>query len=295
MSDPRRLRVVDPGSFEATLLESLREQQPHPDAKARALAAVAVASLGTHAALGVQSAQALAQGKVGSLAVKVSGLALKGSTALAAKLSVATLAVGIAAGSIALRTEPEAPRAQAAHGRSREPPVAARHASMRTIGQPTGAVDPEPAPSTLATRDLGPAPERTRGIGSTPRAASASAVGHEASRAPTKSSLGPRLAHEVDALANVKRLLEVASPATALEQLDLYDRAFPQGELRAEADVLRIEVLLHVGRATEAHTLARGWLQREPAGPYAAKLKRLVAPTRSDASESAIELPHAGQ
>jgi hypothetical protein len=295
MSDPRRIRLVDQGSFEAVLLESLREQQPDPNAKARVLAAVAIASVGTQAAVGAQNAQALAHGQAGSLAAKASGLAVKGSTALLAKLTGAALAVGIAAGSIALRTEPEASRAHEAAARSREALVAARHASTRSVGQPTAAGDPAAAPSTSTTAHPGPAHERTPGMGPAPRAAPPSAVGHGPSRVPTKMTRGPRLAHEVDALSNVQRSLEVASPAAALEQLDRYSHAFPQGALRAEADVLRVEVLLRAGRATEARKLAQLWLEREPAGPYAAKLRSLVARARDDASESAIELPHAGQ
>lgn len=88
---------------------------------------------------------------------------------------------------------------------------------------------------------------------------------------------------EADLLARELALLDEArrqlgtNPAGTIAVLDTYSRTFPRGGLRAEADVVRLEALLQLGRRKEAEALATRLMARDKEGLIRERVKRLLA------------------
>ena len=59
----------------------------------------------------------------------------------------------------------------------------------------------------------------------------------------------------------------------ALSKLESYDRRFPGGMLRAEADAARVFALCGAGRADKARAAAARFAQRYPSSPAAARVQ----------------------
>jgi hypothetical protein len=92
-----------------------------------------------------------------------------------------------------------------------------------------------------------------------------------------------------DLLAEQLRLIERArqdvqsrDAATALRDLDEYQRRFPRGHLRTESTVLRVEALVLAGDHTAARQLAGSFLLAHPDSPYARRLRTLLAGTSEE-------------
>lgn len=85
-----------------------------------------------------------------------------------------------------------------------------------------------------------------------------------------------------DALARELALLDDArvqvthEPKTALATLDRHRTAFPRGALKLEADVLRVEALLRLGRRADAMRLATSLEKADREGLVQDRLKRLM-------------------
>lgn len=294
MSDPRRIRDEAQGSFEAVLVESLRDEPSDPGAKARTLTMIAAVSWTAHAGL-AQTAHAVSNTQTSVGSVKASGLWLKGGAALATKWTGIALVVGVTVSSATLLVAPrrEAPLATAAElhtPRQAKLPVPA----PREVEHPRAAVLEAPAAEprlrvdqVSATASFA-APSATR---SAPRqhVPSRDSRGHDAED--VVSVADPRLAREVSALSAAKRAVVSEGPGAALVRLDAYIREFPSGMLRSEADVLRIEVLSRAGDAPKARALAEAWLTREPSGAYAAKLRSLLVQMQTNLEENGITVP----
>jgi hypothetical protein len=62
--------------------------------------------------------------------------------------------------------------------------------------------------------------------------------------------------------------------ASAIASLDAYDAAHPNGSLKPEAIVLRIQALGHSGKTVEAQALANEFQKKYPQHPLAQQLKR---------------------
>jgi hypothetical protein len=58
--------------------------------------------------------------------------------------------------------------------------------------------------------------------------------------------------------------------------LQQYQREFPKGELRVDAEVLAIEALAGAGRTAEAQRRAQQFLSQRPADPHVARVRWLV-------------------
>ncbi len=67
-----------------------------------------------------------------------------------------------------------------------------------------------------------------------------------------------------------------SAPLTLLRD---YDARFPDGALRSEATMLRIEALIATGRRDEAARLGRSVIDRDPDGPYVARIRSLLGET----------------
>jgi Outer membrane lipoprotein len=88
-----------------------------------------------------------------------------------------------------------------------------------------------------------------------------------------KRSPGLRLEEEAALLAEVQGALRSGQAAAALSKLESYDRRFPTGMLRAEADAARVFALCGAGRVDKARAAATRFVQRYPSSPAAARVQ----------------------
>jgi outer membrane protein assembly factor BamD (BamD/ComL family) len=63
----------------------------------------------------------------------------------------------------------------------------------------------------------------------------------------------------------------------ALELLERFETQFPEGVLRPEAAILRIEALVASGDRPAAARAARAFLAANPSSPYAPRIQRLLS------------------
>ena len=85
------------------------------------------------------------------------------------------------------------------------------------------------------------------------------------------------LAQEMSLLDDAERAGRRNDYGSALASLDAYERAFPDGALAAEAQVLRISALLGSGNQTAARERARSFLERYAPSPLAARVRAMIA------------------
>ncbi len=88
-----------------------------------------------------------------------------------------------------------------------------------------------------------------------------------------KANNGLRLEQEAALLAEVQGALRSGQANTALGKLESYDRRFPTGMLRAEADAARVFALCSAGRVDKARASAARFVQRYPSSPAAARVQ----------------------
>lgn len=84
------------------------------------------------------------------------------------------------------------------------------------------------------------------------------------------------LALELAALEGARRRLRDQDPAGAMKLLDDFDRRFPRPRAGEEATVLRVEVLLGLGRTADAHRIGRDFIIRRPESIYRARVVQLL-------------------
>jgi hypothetical protein len=89
----------------------------------------------------------------------------------------------------------------------------------------------------------------------------------------------PKLAPEIVLLDLTRKALAEGYGVRALTLLRDYDARFPDGALRSEATMLRIEALVAIGRRDEAARLGHGVIDRDPDGPYVARIRSLLGET----------------
>lgn len=109
------------------------------------------------------------------------------------------------------------------------------------------------------------------------------APGKQLARAPTVDALPLRsagsssdLAAEVAALDGIRTALSIGAWRDAEKQSDAYRRAFPQGALRSEAEVLAIEGLLAQGRKQAAVAAGERFISSHPRDPQVARMRALI-------------------
>lgn len=78
------------------------------------------------------------------------------------------------------------------------------------------------------------------------------------------------------ALLDEARLALSSSPAKALVLLDTHHREFPRGALLLEANLLRVETLLALGRRADAEAVAKRLRARDREGLVQERLERLL-------------------
>jgi hypothetical protein len=253
VTDPRRL--VEERDIGATLLASAGSDAPDARTRHRVAAALglaaSIATL-TSASSGAGSMGAtgtnLGAGAAGGRAGAAAWLTLVGgglvATALAGNLIVATMLGHTRHSAEAVSTMPAAATVQA---REAEPEPAARSDSSSSAGTP-----PTPMQSEAIAH-------RGKGL-----------------HAGVDPSGESPLARELRSLDAARSALERLEIGEAFIALDRYDRTFPNGTLRTEASLLRVDALLARGDGAEARRLARDLLARDPSGPQARRLRTIV-------------------
>jgi hypothetical protein len=188
---------------------------------------------------GAVAARIAAEGAIAASTTTTTGKAA-GAGALVKGLVVAGAVATGAAGFFALQPA-EAPPVPVAH--------TARPAALRPAAPPP-VVAPEPAPS--------PAPEATE------------------PPAPTHAAKPPsnlRLEDEAALLAEVQGALRSGQANLALGKLDSYDRRFPGGMLRPEAEAARVLALCAAGKVERARSAAARFALRFPSSPALARVQ----------------------
>lgn len=251
MKDPERFIERGAGALEAELVGSMRDDVPSAAAKARALAAF---GLGAAATAASSATAAAVSGK--AAASSVVSLAAKW---LIVGAGTTVLAVGVAhrAGwsfdGAAHRTP--APAALPAPKQAAPASVVAKHD------------DTESAPSSGETA-------ASDGQVTAPSSRSAAGVRVRSARAPSAPDV--ELAEEVRALDQARQAALSHDSARALRLVTAYQAKFPKGKLGPEATVLAIEALIASGQKGAAAHLARTFLQRDPSGPLAERVRTLL-------------------
>jgi hypothetical protein len=131
------------------------------------------------------------------------------------------------------------------------------------------------APRIVATRAMAPLPAVSEPVASValepvPPAETSVPLVRQPSRAPNASL---RLQDEAALLAEVQGALRNGQAAAALGKLESYDRRFPSGMLRSEADAARVFALCGAGRAEKARAAAARFVQRYPNAPATARVQ----------------------
>ncbi len=138
------------------------------------------------------------------------------------------------------------------------PPPPPKHVAHVAHVAPPPPPAPEPAPVEAAPQEPAPAP-----VAEPPTAEPA--------------PLDPRkLAAEVALLDRARSQLRAHQLDAALAALDDYSRQFPAGDLDAEAEVVRIEVLIAAHDAARANALGRQFLETFPHSPLAPRVRSLI-------------------
>jgi hypothetical protein len=84
------------------------------------------------------------------------------------------------------------------------------------------------------------------------------------------------LSSEIAAIDHAKRALAYGNAGEALRRVDVYDAAFPNGTLAAEATALRVEALARAGRLDESRAALARLRANHPDSPLLENLARIV-------------------
>lgn len=233
MSEPRRLLEDSESATEQALLHAGRSYRSSRETRAKTLAA-----------LGIASSTAVAA--AGSASASLTGAKVTGAKLLTAKLLVAVSV----AGAVSL-----APVAyHLLHERDTNRTTVAAPAARSTPIERAESVPVPPlveAPVALSEGTLAPA----------------------AGRPPARVAEPVSLAQELVALDAVRATMAGGDAQGALLLLDGYAKTCPQGRLRLEAELLRIDALAKSGQTQAARRRAEAFLRRHPGSVLAARAR----------------------
>ena len=251
MTDPVRLLQSDADPLRQALLRSAGRDGLSSSAKARVATALGV---GAAAALLPVAATVPPVAAATSKAVTVKLAAI-----LVKWVSVVTLASVAAGGVVAATVAVRAARHEAA--------TAKEHARA---ARPWAAVASPPKEDDLEVTEVDTDPP------------SIEFPSNDPVRSSTRSHVpgtDTALVAEITALDAARTALRAGNAAEALRDLDDYRRDFRHGRLVQEALVLRVEALVASGDKQSAEAIARRFLAKWPASPYAARVASLVHST----------------
>ena len=164
-------------------------------------------------------------------------------------------------------TTERAPSQQAPRTRREDAPRTIAPPPARDVRTP-GAPSPTPAPP--------PSPASTDEPAPSPRARSGSRDPGRPEPSATEdagASVGDELRAELVLIGKARRALQADDPQRALELLDAHARAFPQGQMREDRQVLRIEALCAADKGQQARAEARQLLRTYPGSAHAGRVR----------------------
>jgi hypothetical protein len=266
MKDPQRLLDASATALEQRLLRAGVSEQP-PAAAAQRLAEKLGASGASK--LAPVAATKLSLVPIGVVAV---GITLAGVGWFASR--DAAPAQPAAAAPASRLTEAQ-PAAAAPASRSAEAQSAAAAPASRPVEAQPSAAAPASRPAEAQPAAAAPASHPTE---TQPAAAAPASPLAEA-----QPDITNTLALEIARIDAARRFLASARPKPALAALQEYQRDFPGGVLRQEADVLRIEAHGKAGERRRARSLASQFLADHPESPHAARVHDLLDELGADA------------
>lgn len=275
MTDPERLLSSTDDDFERRILRTARRDVGSEESLRRTLGALSVAA---GAGAGAAAAKAAAAAPLHGAGAGAAGAASIGKI-------VGFVAIGAALGTLATGGTvwvfaPARPAATAPVEHAESPSLRPAQGTNRSAE----ALHDTPPESTARPSDDAPSGREMAGSAVPTSRASVNPTPTDV-RQSTIPSLGntpegSALSSELGALEGVRGSLDRGRPALALELLDTYEGRFPNGVLRQEAVVLRIDALTKMGDRTTASGLAKRFLASHPGTPHAAHLKALIAEQR---------------
>jgi hypothetical protein len=264
--DPEARAVLD------GLVNAARAEQPGSRSMQRT-----VVALGLGAATATVSATATAA--AAATAGKSVGAGLTAASiikAAALGIAVGAVALGTAATTGMLSSEPEAPTRAAAssadvtsQARAHREPAALRPAQVAEVEPESEVAAEKPAPLGQGARQAAAGSARAAAA---PSDGETEPVAQQAPASGGETSLGA----EVRTLEAARSEIAAGRSPLAVAILDRYRREFPAGRLALEAEVLRIESLFRSGRAATAIGLANKVLAANPQSPLAARVRAIV-------------------
>jgi hypothetical protein len=301
MSDPER--YADAKGFGGGLLRAARDESAPTGARARVARKVGI-GIATGAAVSLAGANAAGAAKVAG-ATKVAGAAQVASGTGAALSGAATSAAGVGAasgvgsaagvagmsavakwiligalgagtvwGSAKTFSDPSSPAS-----------VPASIAAALTSARP--ALTFAPVGKGPAVLQAPEAVEAQRSLEIPVVATAATSVASSASAGLNAPARGTALVEptakgtaglqdEVRAIDSARTHLRAGAAAEALSDVLAYEQAFPKGSLRIEAELIRIEALMKLGRKDAAKQRGEALLARDPEGPLAQRIRTLI-------------------
>lgn len=252
MTLPDHDLVVD--DFERSLLASAKGDRM-PAERKRAL----VASLAGAASL-TAAGTAKAAATTAAAAAKKGGAAVVLAKWIAAGAVGTALAFGASKGALVVYEE-----------RASSPPTVAQ-APVVTAPAPAPAREDAPAEKSAEPE---PAAEEVKPVADSP-AAAPRAIAQAGGKSRKQASARP-IADEVVVIERARAALARGDAPAADQALAEHARDFPDGVLRDEARVLRIDALARRGDRAGAARAARAWLASHPNSPYAPRVRAHVS------------------
>jgi hypothetical protein len=281
--DPERLSAK--GGLATKLLASARVDAPSQAGKAKVAGAIGV-SLGAAATTKAAAAAAttalwmkIGAATIVTLAVAGGGAALATRSASAPAVVAAPTARPVEPGAAHSAVEPSENRSAESPPTQTARPAAPEPSETRSAESVAARNEPQPAarePSENRSAESAPA-QNGAAPAQKPSEARSAELGSGAATAVDAHPPRDELAREVRAIDAARTALNGGDVTGALAALDAHDSAFPNGALKMEADVLRVDALGAKGDLTAAKTLASSLLAKAPNGPHARHLQIVLA------------------
>ena len=272
MSEPRLLREGTARGFDRALLESARGDRAPEGSEDLALAAlglgaIAVTGAAAVAAHGMSAPPAAIGASKLASAVLLKWLGISLAVTVAVSAPVTYVVVSRAERAEAVAVEETAATAHGPAPRTAPGPRAAAVVPTATIAdvEEAKAADAGGALTDPALAFVAPPSSTAARTVALPRGGAA---------APARSA--PSLSPELDVLDRARQALAAHDPIAARAALDEYQRRFPNGSLREEAELASIETLVQSGDTAGAREAADRFLANHPESAYAGRVRAIL-------------------
>ncbi len=315
MIEPRLEETA--GEFERELLAAGTSYRVSAETRAKTLHALGLASVTAGAAAGLSAAEALSSSASSTAASSTAtwwsklGLGGLGKSTVVSLATVGALVGGPAAylaltddggpqgtelssptartGTPSKPSTVESPQGQPSLG---EPSQGQPSLGQPSLGQPSqgpSSGEDRSLPTELPAREA-PAVERSATLAPSSANGAPAARAAEASPAPASArnsqpkaesrtdQSAAALRAELQAVDSARATLASGNPQGALALLDAYDRGYPRGLLKLEAEVVRIDALARSGQTDAARRRADAFLRQHPKSVLASRVRRYAAP-----------------